>query len=65
VRRRGRRLAVLGALAAITVGCGVFVLETEDPDPAGLDESQELEEPLPPPPDEDVGEDTDDAEGTD
>jgi hypothetical protein len=61
VRRRGARLAVLGALAAVTVGCGVFVLETEDPDPAGLDESQELEEPLPSPPDEDV----DDAEGSD
>jgi hypothetical protein len=52
---------VLGAVVAITAGCGVLVLETEDPDPAGLDESQELDEPLPPPHDEDV----DNAEGTD
>jgi hypothetical protein len=61
VRYRGGRLVVLGAVVAITAGCGVLVLETEDPDPAGLDESQELDEPLPPPHDEDV----DNAEGTD
>jgi hypothetical protein len=62
VRRRGGRLAVCGMLAAVTVGCGIVELGTDDPDADGF------EEPLDMPDDDPVNpadEDVDNAEGSD